>query len=82
MEIWDSYKPQKTFKKPETRIEPLIDSARSYLRLRKISDKTMDAYKVGSDNKGNIVFPFYRNGDLVFVKFRPARKLEKAKGMA
>jgi twinkle protein len=82
MEIWDSYKPQKTFKKPETRIEPLIDSARSYLRLRKISDKTMDAYKVGSDNKGNIVFPFYRNGDLVFVKFRPARKLEKGERKA
>ena len=31
-------------------------------------------FKIGSDADGNIVFPFYRDNELVFVKYRAPRK--------
>jgi twinkle protein len=82
LEIWDTCRAQKKYKKPETKVEPITDQAEKYLALRKISKATMEAYKVGSDERGNIVFPFYENGEPVFVKFRPARKLEKGERKA
>lgn len=77
MDVWNVHKQQRVYKKPETKVNPLQEKARDYLKLRKISERTMEAYKIGCDDKGNIVFPYYRNGELVFVKFRPARKIEK-----
>ena len=36
----------------------------------------MDAFRIASDEKGNIVFPFYQSDELVFVKFRKPFKLK------
>lgn len=80
-QVYDTYRPRQ-YKKPTAKIEPITDQAEKYLMLRKISKKTMDVYGVGSDGKGNIMFPFYENGELVFVKYRPARKLKKGEHKA
>jgi twinkle protein len=74
---FELYKTKKVYKKPQTQVKQASTQAEKYLNLRKISKETMDLLKVGSDDKGNIVFPYYEAGELVFVKFRPARKVEK-----
>lgn len=52
-----------------------------YLALRKISKQTVDYADVREDDKGNMVFNFYDTNDvLTMVKYRPARKIDKAKG--
>lgn len=71
------YMPKK-YTKPKTEVKPIATATEQYLALRKISKATMDFYGVGSDDKGNIIFPYRdETGDLTFVKFRPARKIQK-----
>lgn len=77
MENMELYKPVRSFKKPKTELKPTTTQAESYLALRKISKATMDKFNISCDNKGNIVFPFYENEEVTFVKFRPACKVEK-----
>ena len=52
----------------------LTDEIIGYFGKRKIGFETLDAFKIGSDDKGNIVFPFYRDNVLVYVKYRAPRK--------
>jgi len=70
-------RPLKTYKPPQTKINDPTTQAEEYLKKRKISPETMKKRGVGCDDKGNITFPYYENGKLVLVKFRPARKVEK-----
>lgn len=70
--------PRRQYKKPETKPEP-PDSPQmaqvvKYFSARKISRETLEKYKVGADAKGNVVMPYYENGNLVMVKFRPSHK--------
>jgi len=67
----------KIYKPPQTKVNPLHSQAEEYLKIRKISPGTMKRRSVGSDDKGNIVFPYYENGQVVMIKFRPAKKVEK-----
>lgn len=67
---------------PKTQIQPVTTAAERYLAQRKISKATLDAYGVGCDEQGNIVFPFTRGGSLVFVKFRPSCKVAKGQRKA
>lgn len=62
------------YKLPEVELSPPTEEIYRYFDQRKISRETVDAFKVASDSKGNIVFPFYENGSLVFVKYRKPRK--------
>lgn len=59
---------------PEVEIRLPTDEIISYFSKRKISRETLDTFKIGSDDKGNIVFPFYRDNALVYVKYRVPRK--------
>jgi len=68
---------QRKFTEPKTEVKSLSSPVEEYLRLRGFSKETWEKYKVGEDGKGNIVFPYYENGKLVMVKFRPARKIKK-----
>ena len=77
-----SYKARRTYKKPETKIHEKGQQVEEYLKLRKIRYSTAEAYRIGDDGKGNIIFPFYKNDELVFVKFRPSRKLKKGEKKA
>ena len=65
-------KPQ--FNLPQVKILPATEEIYSYFQSRKISRETVDAFRIGADDKGNIVFPFYVGGENVFVKFRKPRK--------
>lgn len=68
--------PEKKFKPSKAQVSQVNDSAAQYLKLRGISPETVKALKIGTDGKGNIVFPFFKNGKQVAVKYRPARKLK------
>ena len=37
-------------------------------------------WKIGADKHGNIVFPFYRDEELIFVKYRKPKRHEKEDG--
>ena len=69
-----SSRPKKQFVLPDVDIRPLTDEIISYFDRRKISKDTLNAFGVGSDDTGNIIFPFYRDGGLVYVKYRAPRK--------
>lgn len=47
-------------------------AAKDYLAGRGLSEKTLDAYRIG-ERGGDIVFPFLREGDLVMAKVREAK---------
>lgn len=65
---------KKQFVLPDAVILPPTEEIAAYFARRKISAATLDAFKIGSDADGNIVFPFYRDNELVFVKYRAPRK--------
>lgn len=52
-------KPKKQYTLPQAQIKPLTDEIKSYFERRKISESTLNAFGIGSDDRGNIVFPFY-----------------------
>jgi len=69
---------KKTYDKPdESELRPLTEEAITYLVSRKISEQTLKDWKISSDEKGNIVFPFYRNNELTYVKYRTPKKVTK-----
>ena len=77
-----------TYVKPKP---PTIDrtgTAMQYIGQRGISEQTAAAYGVGGNDKGEVVFPYYetpeafQTGQPVFVKYRPARKLNKGERKA
>ena len=72
---------RKNYKKPKTELMPASTATEKYLAQRKISKVTLDKMQV-SENDGNIVFPYYENGELVMLKFRPARKVKKGERKA
>ena len=72
---------RKIYKKPQTEIKPASTATEQYLSQRKISKTTLDKMQV-SENDGNIVFPYYENGELVMLKFRPAKKINKGEKKA
>lgn len=61
-------------------IRPMTDDIIAYFATRRISEETLNAFKIGSDSEGNIVFPFYRDNQLVYVKFRKPVKYRKGNG--
>ena len=74
---------EKKYKAPEIKPKRAEDSALEYLKLRGISKATAEKYRVGSDEQGNIVFPYYdESGKHVFNKFRYPRKLKKGEKKA
>ena len=68
-------KKKKTYVKPNPDdLKELSDEAITYFGSRRISEDTLKAFKIACDNKGNIVFPFYRDGVLTYVKYRKPKK--------
>jgi len=69
--------PQKTkqqkriYKKPDPEtLKPLTEEIITYCARRHISEETLKDWNISADKYGNMVFPFYRDGDLIFVKYR------------
>lgn len=67
-------KAKKQFVPPQVEIHPLTDAILTYFERRRISPSTLNVYGVGADGSGNILFPFRRDGELVYVKYRAPRK--------
>lgn len=65
---------KKQYVLPDVEILPRTEAFDAYFGKRKIGQETLDAFHVGSDRQGNIVFPFYRDNVLEYVKFRAPRK--------
>lgn len=66
------------FKPPSTKLGPVSQQIYDFFLSRGISQSTVNAYKIASDENGNIVFPFYDGGELVYVKHRkPKSQLEE-----
>lgn len=55
---------------PTTELREPTEAIYQYFESRKISRKTVDDFRIASDEKGMIVFPFYVDGVDVFEKFR------------
>ncbi|MDP3385595.1 MAG: DnaB-like helicase C-terminal domain-containing protein [Eubacteriales bacterium] len=70
-------KPQKIYKKPDNNFQELSVDTINYFKSRMISEKTLRDNQVETDNHGNIVFKYYLNGDLVFVKYKLPREPSK-----
>lgn len=69
---------KKAYDLPEPEmLQPLTDEIVEYFKSRGISKLTLEANDVCSDNDGNIVFPFYRDKVLVYVKMRRPVKYAK-----
>lgn len=65
---------KKTYELPQIELQPLTQEAIGYFQSRRISINTLNEFKVSCDAQGNIIFPFYRDGKLVFAKIRKPRK--------
>ena len=63
-------KQSKQYVTPDTEIVPTTEQIYKYFESRKISRDTVDAFGIGADVNGMIVFPFYYAGELIYEKFR------------
>lgn len=71
---------KKNYVLPQIELKPITDEIETYFALRKIGRNTLEAFGVSSDTNGNIVFPFYRNSELTYVKYRKPKKHTKEDG--
>ena len=55
---------------PQIQINPPTDMIYGYFEKRGISRETVDVFRIGSDDSGMIIFPFYERDTLTFVKYR------------
>ena len=72
-------KPKKVYKKPEVQTEKLSKKIVEYFKLRGISEQTLLDNKITEKN-GNIVFNYYENGEIVFIKYKIPRKPQIVNG--
>lgn len=66
-------KPKKTYKKPEVPTKDLSKQNIEYFATRLISVETLIKNKVTTDKNGNIMFNYYLDGELVFIKYKVPR---------
>ena len=59
-------KPKKEYKKPEIETKDLTKTVINYFKSRGISQETLIKNKITTDKKGNIVFNYYLNGEIIF----------------
>lgn len=72
---------KKVYDKPDPdKLKPITEEIVTYFSTRGISEATLKDFKIASDESGNIVFPFYRNDELVYVKYRKPKKFIKGDG--
>lgn len=66
-------RPKAEYVPPKTQIKPLGTEAAAYLKKRGFTQQTWERRRVGEAG-GAIAMPYYQNGKLVLVKFRPPRR--------
>jgi len=61
----------KVYKKPaQPKAADKLDSLYKYFAKRRISELTLKEYEISFNDKKEIIFPYYKNGELVNVKYR------------
>lgn len=75
-----SSRAKRLYARPNVHMLPATEEITAYFAQRGISEKTVHAFGVCSDCNGNIVFPFYRNKELIYVKYRKPKKHKKEDG--
>lgn len=72
---------KKVYVKPDpTKFKDITEAGINYLASRGISPDTIKDFGLLSDEEGNIVFPFYRDKKLVYIKKRKPKKYYKGDG--
>lgn len=61
---------KKEYKRPQVKSKPRNNKLIEYFKGRCISEQTVIKCKVGVNEKNAIMFPYYKNGELVLVKYR------------
>lgn len=61
---------KKKYRKPTATIKPMIDSVIKYLDERGLTKETRERFGVGAYNAETVMLPYYRNGELINVKYR------------
>jgi twinkle protein len=74
--IYEQQSVKRKFKKSTAKVESAKSVILEYLKTRGISEDTAKVYSIGDDSKGNIAFPYIKDGQQVAVKYRPARKIK------
>lgn len=73
--------PKKTYSLPDvSSLAPPTEEIYTYFSLRKISRATVDAFRIKANERGEIVFPFYEDDVVVYVKTRKPQKYVKGCG--
>jgi twinkle protein len=75
-----SSRTKRLYARPNVHMLPPTAEIAAYFSQRGISERTLKAFGVCADNNGNIVFPFYRNKELIYVKYRKPQKHKKGDG--
>lgn len=68
--IFHFEKKKKEYKKPQVKSKPLTQPVFEYFKSRGISEETVKKCRVGVNEKNAIMFPYFKNGELVLVKYR------------
>jgi len=74
--IFNFTKAPKQYKKPQVKSEKVVetDPIIKWFESRGISKETVKARKIGKTKQGAIMFPYFKNGELVLVKYRTIDK--------
>lgn len=73
-------KPKKIYTKPKAKTGDLSEQNIEYFKTRLISEETLNKNRVTTDNHNNIMFNYYLNGELVFIKYKIPRKPKMVNG--
>ena len=73
---------KQSYKPPATRTVDPDGPAKDYLALRGFTEKSIVKRQVSIDERGNIVLPYFENGEKVMLKFRHARKTKQGERKA
>lgn len=79
---------RKAYKRPPRLSIDSGGEVAGYIRTRGITDETAQAYGVGGNEQGEVVFPYFedvaafRDKQPTFIKYRPARKLKHGESKA
>lgn len=72
---------KKVYDHPNTdMLYPMTEDIVTYFATRRISEQTLLDWKIAADKQGNIIFPFYRDEKLIYIKYRRPKPYEKKDG--
>ncbi|WP_409229067.1 DnaB-like helicase C-terminal domain-containing protein [Gudongella sp. SC589] len=67
-------KPKKIYKKPEVKAKDISKQNIEYFQTRLISVETLIKNKITTDKNNNIMFNYYLDGEIIFIKYKIPRK--------